>query len=92
MIFDSASVILFPNIKFLNYILALLNTKISEVVLNLIAPTLNTQPGDIAKLPIIIDESMKENVESAVEENIEMCKIDWDSFETSWDFEGHPLV
>lgn len=92
MIFDSASVNLFPNKKDLNYILALLNTKISEVVLNLIAPTLNTQPGDIAKLPIIIDESMKENVESAVEENIEMCKIDWDSFETSWDFEGHPLV
>ena len=92
MIFDSASVNLFPNKKDLNYILALLNTKISEIVLNLIAPTLNTQPGDIAKLPIIIDESMKENVESAVEENIEMCKIDWDSFETSWDFEGHPLV
>ena len=92
MIFDSASVNLFPNKKDLNYILSLLNTKISEIVLNLIAPTLNTQPGDIAKLPIIIDESMKENVESAVEENIEMCKIDWDSFETSWDFEGHPLV
>ena len=48
--------------------------------------------GDIKKLPIIIDENRKEEVEFLVKENIEMSKQDWDSFETSWDFERHPLI
>ena len=26
------------------------------------------------------------------QKNIEISKADWDSFETSWDFEGHPLI
>jgi len=27
-----------------------------------------------------------------VQENISLCREDWDSFETSWDFIRHPLV
>ena len=27
-----------------------------------------------------------------VEENVFLSKTDWDSFETSWDFERHPLI
>ena len=89
-LFDNGGCCLYSNNNLI-YICGFLNSNVSQYFLQL-SPTLNYQPGDIGKLPIIIDESMKENVESAVEENIEMCKIDWDSFETSWDFEGHPLV
>ena len=31
-------------------------------------------------------------VEQIVKKNIEISKNDWDSFETSWDFEKHPLL
>jgi len=31
-------------------------------------------------------------IDNLVQENIALSKADWDSFETSWDFEGHPLV
>lgn len=89
-LFDNGGCCLYSNNNLI-YICGFLNSNVSQYFLQL-SPTLNYQPGDIGKLPIIIDESMKENVESAVEENIEMCKIDWDSFETSWDFDGHPLV
>lgn len=91
-IFDSASVCSFPDIATFNYLLGLLNTKVSSIIVRLIAPTINTQPGDIAKLPIIFEEQKRFMVGSIVKKNIEMSKQDWDSFETSWDFEQHPLI
>ena len=33
-----------------------------------------------------------DNVEINVQNNIQTSKIDWDAFETSWDFARHPLV
>lgn len=91
-IFDSACVSSFgKNVNQL-YLLGLLNTKIIEVYLNLIAPTLNTQPGDIAKIPILIDNYNMNKVENLVHENIKISKTDWDSYETSWDFKKNPLV
>lgn len=31
-------------------------------------------------------------MDKLTKENISLSKTDWDSFETSWDFERHPLV
>ena len=39
-----------------------------------------------------MEQSPKYEIEKLVEENIEISKDDWDSFETSWDFTTHPLV
>ena len=76
----------------LYYLLGLCNTKIAYIILNIVAPTINFQVGDIAKIPIIINEYKKELVENIVKNNISLSKSDWDSFETSWDFKEHPLV
>ena len=88
-IFDSASVSSFTE-KDQLYLLGLLNTKIIKIYLNILAPTLNTQPGDIAKIPIII--SQEKSIGECTRKNISISKADWDSFETSWDFKRHPLV
>ena len=61
-------------------------------MLQIINPTLHFLAKDIKGLPIIIDEERIEDVDSLVKENIDLSKNDWDSFETSWDFEGHPLI
>ena len=63
-------------------------------VLEIIAPTINYQCGDIANIPVLFPASisMKEKIESIVKENIDLCRIDWDSFETSWDFKKHPFI
>ena len=45
---------------------------------------------DICLAPIKVEK--KERVDKLVAENIELSKVDWDSFETSWDFERHPLI
>ena len=81
-IFDTGGSSLFSdNIK---YLIGLLNTKIVQEIMRIQNPTLNFQPGNVSKIPIIIDKVNE--VELFVEQNINLSKKDWDSFETSWDF------
>ena len=78
--------------KYLRYLLGLCNSPVALETLKVLAPTINFQAGDIANIPVIIDAAQVERVEAIVNENVEFSKCDWDSFETSWDFEKHPLV
>lgn len=90
-LFDHAAASLFLNeLTNVNYILGLLNTKVTQYILSMINPTINTGADVVAKIPIkFIDENKVTNI---VQSNINNCKTDWDSFETSWDFKVHPLV
>ena len=90
-IFDVAGCSVFLNNN-LNYIFGFLNSKVSGSILDLISPTLNYEVGHISSLPIIIDESKKEKIESIVLDNLEICKNDWDENEHSWNFKKHPLM
>jgi len=72
------------------FVLALLNTKIGQYALDLLNPTINYQPGDIANIPLCLENTTM--IEKVVEQCIACSKEDWDSFENSWDFEWHPLV
>ena len=54
--------------------------------------TINYETGNISQLPLICDKKYKDFVINKVEENIEIAKIEWDSFESSWDFKKHPLL
>ena len=76
----------------LHYLLALCNTNVVMEILKVIAPTINYQCGDIANIPVIMNGSEKETIEAFTKENILTSKVDWDSFEISWDFRKHPLV
>ena len=74
------------------YLLGFCNTKLANNYLKVIAPTINYNVGEIAKLPIILRDEEKNSVEEIVQDNINISKTDWDSFETSWDFKKHPLI
>jgi type II restriction/modification system DNA methylase subunit YeeA len=78
------------NIMF--YVQGFLATKITNILLKAINPTINVQSVDLEKLPIIINENRSGIVINLTQTNIQISKKDWDSFETSWDFEKHPLV
>lgn len=69
-------------------VLGLLNSDVALKMLNMIAPTINFQAGDIARIPY----SQSNNSYIVTEHNIDLAKDDWDSFETSWDFQRHPLI
>lgn len=90
-IFDVAGMSFFSK-QNLFYLLALCNTKVVMEVLKVIAPTINYQCGDIASIPVLLDEEQKSFIDSTVQENITLSKADWDFFETSWDFAKHPLI
>ena len=72
-------------------VLAFLNSKVAAEFLHIICPSINANPGDIAKLPFLFagDDCKLENL---VNENIDICRAEWDSFETSWGFKRHPLI
>ena len=82
----------FPNRDTLYYVLGFVNTNVALSMFKFIAPTLNLTAGNMNKLPIILKHDKAMNIENSVKENIEREKDDWDSFETSWDFQYHPLL
>lgn len=90
-LFDSAAVSIFPS-KQIDYMLGLLNSSVIANATSFLVPTLNAQPGDIAKLPIALPENLKTIAASFVVQCESIAKLDWDSFETSWDFKRHPLL
>ena len=82
-IFDNGGCTLFSDNKLYLYG-SLLNSKIASRYLEFISPTLNFQPGDIGKIPVL---NVPENdIESNALKLIEISKFDWDSVETSWGF------
>ena len=91
-VFDSnKGPMIFSN-NHLLYIMALLNTKISCFFTTVFNQTVSLQIGDIQKIPFALESKIEGKVNAIAEENISLSKTDWDSFETSWDFEIHPLL
>lgn len=72
------------------YILGLSNSKISELLFNIMNPTLNLSNGVFGKLPYIYSKS--EEINPIVQENIFISRQDWDAHETSWDFQRNELL
>ena len=70
-------------------VLAFLNTKVSKYISKIINPTLNQNVNDTLRLPYY---GFSEKASNCASKCIEISKIDWDSFETSWDFQHHPLL
>lgn len=69
-----------------NKIICFLNSKVSGYLLKILNPTLNYQTQDIEKLPISND------CEMSAKKLCEISKLDWDSYETSWDFTQNPII
>ena len=89
-LFSNAGMAIYAEPRKLKYIIGFLNSKLCQLYLSLLNESLNYNQGDIAKLPIIF-----ENVDLVVAKvvtSIDIVKKDWDSFETSWDFQHHPLL
>lgn len=90
-LFDVAGSTLFVNEdKIYYYVLGFLSSLVCNYILGALNPTLNYQAGNIKSLPLCFDRM--NDVNSLAENNVELSKQDWDSFETSWDFESHPLI
>lgn len=74
------------------YTLGFLCSKVANHILKTTNPTLATQANDLSQLPLIEDESRYDEILHIVKDSISLSKEDWNSFETSWGFESHPLL
>lgn len=90
-VFNSAAPTLFgKSHSSLIYVQSFLTSKVSKLFLSTLSPTLNYQAGEIRNLPII--DKNKDNVNEIAEQNIAISKLDWNSYETSWDFQQNELI
>ena len=90
--FNSAAPSCFPPVNQRLYLLGLLNSVVAQFFARALNPSLNLNPGDLAKLPVIIDEAIRPQVESLVQANLNLAQADYDEQEISPDFTVHPLL
>ena len=92
-LFDSKGCMAFPIIndkEIIFYLLGAMNTKCNNEFLQVLTPTIDYNPGPVSKAPVRIGN--RDKVLQLSKECIELSRMDWDAFETSWDFLTHPLV
>lgn len=71
-------------------LLGLLNSSLVQLILNALNPTLNLHPGYLSSLPLCDNPKSLCN-EELIKHLIDASKKNWDSFETSWDFQRFVL-
>ncbi|QNM03385.1 BREX-1 system adenine-specific DNA-methyltransferase PglX [Simiaoa sunii] len=91
--FSSSSPTIIGNTNIIYSIIAVLNSKVAPYILNAINPTLQLNVGEILGFPMVdLSEDLLQQVDTIAKKCVEMVRVDWDSFETSWDFKRHPLL
>jgi hypothetical protein len=92
-VFDVGGSSAFPATKNLGLCLALLNSKLTGYFIAIFNPTVNTQVGDLKRIPILTDQLVNaDHFPKLTEHAIGISKEDWDSNETSWDFQSLNFV
>lgn len=74
------------------YLLGLLCSNVTFAYLAALNPTMSFTNNDIERIPYIYDAQRADEVTALVGKNISISRADWDSYETSWDFQSHPLA
>jgi len=88
-LFSSASNALFRNNEIDLYLdLAFLNSNVHASLSKIINPTLNANPGDIGKIPLLPIHKREVYAEAL----LNLSKHDWSIYERSWDFQSLPLL
>ena len=88
----AANAVFFNDEKILYCVIGYLNSSIGGKIIKVINPTLNTNVKDVTTQTIHPKCLENDEIVSYTKKNIQISQTDWDSFETSWDFNRHPLL
>ncbi|MGN8774042.1 BREX-1 system adenine-specific DNA-methyltransferase PglX [Candidatus Weimeria sp. HCP3S3_B5] len=92
-IYDAAGSGMFSgNDDLLLYAFGFLVSKVAYEITKISSPTMSFEVGQLSTLPFIYNEHKKAIINDIVKINVNTSKSDWDSYETSWDFNGSPLI
>ena len=76
-------------------LLGLLASFVSSRFLSFLNPTIEFQNGNIKTIPIcpeLSDSEFRSSADTRVRELVRISNVDWDAYETSWDFTTLPLL
>ena len=90
-LWDATGSIAFPKYGNHVYLLGLMNSVVANEFIKIINPTIHTYIEDVVSIPFV-EEANGSSIKQIVENCLSISKLDWDSRETSWDFEANPLV
>ena len=79
-------------VQHLEYVLALLNSKVVQYFFDFLNPTINLQVKDIKAIPIILSSEQDKAITEIAKEELEISQDDWNLLEISWDFKKHPMI
>ncbi|WP_018404437.1 BREX-1 system adenine-specific DNA-methyltransferase PglX [Marinobacter gelidimuriae] len=71
-------------------LLGLLVSKVSGVILDILAPTMSKNIESISAIPVL--GSVLSGSHNTLEDIVVIANKDWDAYETSWDFTTFPLL
>ena len=92
-LFDNAGSSMFAGSEEDNLgLLSLMNSHVVSDLVKIVSPTLNYQPGDIAKLPVAYSINQRSVIAENAKRAISIAKVDWDSSETSFEFSCFGMV
>jgi hypothetical protein len=75
--------------NFIMGLLGFLNSNVVNYLIKYLSPTLALNKKDLDKLPIFEDYNVNTKIITSL---INFSKIDWNNYETSWDFTENPLI
>jgi Eco57I restriction-modification methylase len=78
-----------PNLE--NYALAVLNSRYGHHIVSLLAPTVHFKLGHVMSVPCSKDEALVGTAAAIAQKCVKVAREDWNSVETSWDFQTSPL-
>lgn len=81
---------IFGDSENIKYFLGMISSKIGFEFFKIDSSVMSCQVENILHMPVIYKD--KKHVIDYVNENIEIAKNEWDSFETSWKFKRHSLL
>jgi hypothetical protein len=91
--FSAKGACAFPNSRSSQFVLTILNSRVTEAMFEFLAPTLDFNVGSIRQLPLV--EMSADSCASLEEYGVQLigiAKNDWDQHEESWDFLRSPLL
>lgn len=92
-VFDSKGPSIFGKDRDLKFCLALLMSGVGNRLLGALNSTMDYLIGNVSAIPLLpCPTDVSTSIIEHVNESIQSARMDWNSFETSWDFCDHPLL
>lgn len=86
---DAGPSVIVINDNYIFYMLGILLSQFSLRIISSLNESMTFQVGDLNRIPILVKEEKKKEIEDLVKLNIEISKKDWDENEISWDYIKH---